>query len=705
MIQRGKDIHSWLAIYEPSNLKFEQLAISNTFSRTCSFPSAFFMNRMEEVFTVIKKAVPKDSMTCENCQKMVSDSFCHSCQQCICAECVRAHKQLQFLSSHEIVSIDSLRSSLSSGSPEKIKVAHRDLKCSKHTDESLKLYCHDCHKLVCRDCTLIDHKDHGYVFVVDAAPLCKAEMREMSESVKKISDDLKAAVKSLEDSKKKLSDHETATTRAIDDAINRISAKLMQKKAEMKAKASEMVSEVKEKVSVQEKNAELAVGEVESLLEFMNHSLETATDQELLSLEKQMSDEVDRVSNLYKDPAGKFPVPEVPELAVQCGPGVEQAIKSEMSVVNRPGDKGSGATHAGLKSPSPTATDDTPTEQRQNVFTGFHPNILALMQRLPEGDIHGVEYHIREGSVHITLEDKGEIQEAISKFQDAFQKIVGPGQGLRVEQVTIPASCSVRAVKSEIAKFEQQYLHTAFVLEEEKRVIRVISQSRQFEQAKMSLEDALQKISASSPLGDPVVVKCGQSRTLTLKRGDIAQEKADILVNAANSCLQHGGGVAGALNAASEGQLQTFSDKYMEKKRKGKEIPTGEVAVTHGGGRLQCTHVVHAVGPDGFVHSTVQCERLLKQVIQNTLIAAEVRNATSIAIPAISSGIYGVSKDLVAHCIIDTILGFHFTKPAPVLSDIRIVILDQPTHSQFAHYLQQKGLVSRRGSQGNIILK
>ena len=307
-------------------------------------------------------------------------------------------------------------------------------------------------------------------------------------------------------------------------------------------------------------------------------------------------------------------------------------------------------------------------------------------------------YHIREGSVHITVENEGEIQEAISKFQDAFQKVAGWGQGLRVEQVTIPASCSVRAVKSEIAKFEQQYLYTAFVLEEEK--IRVISQSRQFEQAKYFLEEALQQLSASSPgaMADPVVVKFGQNRTLTLKRGDIAQEKAVVLVNAANGRLQHGGGVAGALNAASEGQLQKFSDRCKEKKWKGKEVPVGEVAVTEGGGRLQCTHVVHAVGPDGDKHQPDKCKHLLKQVIRKALIAAEIRSATSIVIPAISSGLYGVSKDLVAHCIIDTILGFHFTTPAPVLSDIRIVILDQPTHSHFAHYL----LVSRRGSHSSV---
>ena len=283
----------------------------------------------------MKKAEPKETIECEECSSFPAVNFCHDCSEYICTKCSEAHKSMRHFSSHKVVSINSLRSTISKSTPEKLQVVGGEVKCTKHTDEPLKLYCHDCHKLVCRDCIVIDHKDHRYAFVVDAAPVCNAEMREKSESVKKISNDLKAAVKSLEDSKKKLSDHETATTRAIDDAIDKIAAKVTQKRRELKAKASEMVSEAKEKVSVQEKNAELAVGEVESLLEFMSRSLETATDQELLSLEKQMSDQVDRVSSLYKDPAGKFSVPELPELVVQCGPGVEHVIQTEISVVKK----------------------------------------------------------------------------------------------------------------------------------------------------------------------------------------------------------------------------------------------------------------------------------------------------------------------------------------------------------------------------------
>ena len=273
----------------------------------------------------MKKAEPKESTQCEECSSFPAVNFCHDCSKFICNKCSEAHKHVHSLSSHKIVSMNSLGSIISKSMPEKLQ--HRDLKCNTHTNESLKVFCHDCHKLVCRDCTLIDHKNHRYAFVVDAAPLCKAEMKEKAESVKKISNDLKAAVKSLEDSKKKLFDHKTATTRAIDDAMDAEVAQVNQKRRELKAKASEMVSEAVEKVSEQEKSAVLAVGEVESLLEFMSRSLETATDQELLSLKKQMSDQVDKVSSLYNNPAGKFSVPELP-VASWCGLGVEGAIES-----------------------------------------------------------------------------------------------------------------------------------------------------------------------------------------------------------------------------------------------------------------------------------------------------------------------------------------------------------------------------------------
>ena len=290
------------------------------------------MNRMEEVFSVMKKAEHKENVKCDNCSKQPSVAFCQNCNEYICNECVKAHKQLRQFSSHRIVSMDSFRSSIGKSVSTDLPVACKEVMCSKHKDESLKLYCRDCHKLVCRDCTLIDHKDHSYAFVVDAAPKCKFEIKQKVESVKKLSDALKSAVKSLNDSEKELSAHSTTTTKAIDDALDKVASKLMQKRNELKQKARLVVDEVKEKIVIQEKNAQLAVGEVESLLEFMNRNLKIATDQEVLSLEKQISDQVHRVSQLYDNPEGKFPVPQIPELQVHGGEKIEQIIKDEITV-------------------------------------------------------------------------------------------------------------------------------------------------------------------------------------------------------------------------------------------------------------------------------------------------------------------------------------------------------------------------------------
>ena len=293
------------------------------------------MNRMEELFLVMKKADPKENVKCESCTKMPSTSFCHECKEYICSKCVNAHRQLRKLSSHNIESIESFHSNVSKGRGTNLPMVHRDVTCAKHMDEPLKLYCRDCHKLVCRDCILIDHKDHRYAFITDAAPLCKAEIRYMAMSVKKISEGLKVTAKTISDSEKKLSDHGTASMRAIDNALDEVVAKAAQKRKELKDKANSILNEAREKVCTQEKNSQLAVEEADSLFEFMNRILERATNQEILSLEKQISDQVQRMTKNYGNTAEMFPLPKLPELVVTCGEGVTKAIETEISVTEK----------------------------------------------------------------------------------------------------------------------------------------------------------------------------------------------------------------------------------------------------------------------------------------------------------------------------------------------------------------------------------
>lgn len=118
-----------------------------------------------------------------------------------------------------------------------------------------------------------------------------------------------------------------------------------------------------------------------------------------------------------------------------------------------------------------------------------------------------------------------------------------------------------------------------------------------------------------------------------LVKGDITEIQADAIVNAANSYLEHGGGVAYAIVKKGGYEIQKESREYV---RKYGPVPVGGVAVTSAG-RLNAKYVIHAVGPRYGVEGVEK----LEEAIRNSLRKAEELGLKSIAFPAISTGIYG----------------------------------------------------------------
>ena len=278
------------------------------------------------------KAEATKEVKCENCNELPSVAFCQQCGEYICDDCVKAHKKMRQFSAHEVVSTASLRTSIKKSGIASVPIEAQELRCQKHKDEPLKLYCYTCHVLVCRDCTLVNHKDHKYAFIVDDAPQCKSTIKQKAESLHNVLPALKMVLKSLTVSEEKLTTHRTATIQAIDSTHNRIISKLQQKRKELKAAATQKINASQDKITTGKKNAELAVAEVTSLYEFLNRNLERATDQELFSLLKQMSDQAGRATQLYANPPARFPVPTLPRLEVHCSEDVLQVLQEDIFI-------------------------------------------------------------------------------------------------------------------------------------------------------------------------------------------------------------------------------------------------------------------------------------------------------------------------------------------------------------------------------------
>ena len=137
---------------------------------------------------------------------------------------------------------------------------------------------------------------------------------------------------------------------------------------------------------------------------------------------------------------------------------------------------------------------------------------------------------------------------------------------------------------------------------------------------------------------------------LALTRGDITRFAADALVNAANSALAGGGGVDGAIHSAAGPELMA------ELRARYHGCPTGSAVIT-GSGRLSelgVRHVIHAVGPIWRGGSRGEAGQLASAYRSALVLVREAGDA-SVAIPAISCGVYGYPLDAAAAIAVGTV--------------------------------------------------
>jgi O-acetyl-ADP-ribose deacetylase (regulator of RNase III) len=158
---------------------------------------------------------------------------------------------------------------------------------------------------------------------------------------------------------------------------------------------------------------------------------------------------------------------------------------------------------------------------------------------------------------------------------------------------------------------------------------------------------------------------------LSVVVGDLTEEGTDAIVNAANSALAHGGGVAGAIVRKGGEEIQRESSAKAP-------VPVGSAVVT-GAGRLPCRWVIHAVGP---VWGEGGEEGKLRRAVTSALARAEELHAASLALPAISTGIFGYPKAEGCKAIVEEVAG-HLRGKAGTLASVRLVSIDDETASHF----------------------
>ncbi|KAF6120826.1 poly(ADP-ribose) polymerase family member 14 [Phyllostomus discolor] len=169
--------------------------------------------------------------------------------------------------------------------------------------------------------------------------------------------------------------------------------------------------------------------------------------------------------------------------------------------------------------------------------------------------------------------------------------------------------------------------------------------------------------------------------SLIVQQGDLTRFPVEVVVNAANENLRHSGGLAAALSKAAGPQLQADCDQIVKEKG---TIPVGSAIVSRAG-KLPYRQVIHAIGPRWKSDDAQGCVLQLKKAVRQSLQLAEKLQYQSIAIPAISSGVFGFP---ISQCVEAIVLAvketFQYNWDGRTLKEIYLVDTSQKTVEAFA---------------------
>lgn len=177
------------------------------------------------------------------------------------------------------------------------------------------------------------------------------------------------------------------------------------------------------------------------------------------------------------------------------------------------------------------------------------------------------------------------------------------------------------------------------------------------------------------------ILQTGQ--TIQIVQGDITIEEVDAIVNAANEYLQHGGGVARIISKKGGATIQNESNAWVLKHGR---VPHARPAWTSGG-LLPTKYVIHAVGP---VWGDGDEDNKLESAVMGSLGVADELKCSSIALPAISTGIYGFPKERAAEIIFSAIENYFADNSTSGLRTIKLILYDGPTVEIFLKSWQTK---------------
>ena len=238
---------------------------------------------------LVKTTKPK----CEKCkQKSSATGFCRDCGKLVCDKCTKLHQTWKDFTNHQIVPIQDVQADAVNLISPKKKVLY----CPRHKDNALKIYCETCNELICTDCTIRLHQGHHYDVISDTFPKHKQEILDNLEPVKHHLATVNQALHTFDARSREIQDQKAAVQEEIHTKIDQLHQVLEQRRTELIGQLDQLTQNKLKTLAAQRDQVELLHTQLTSCLEYMDGSLKTGTQAEILEMKAPLLKQINQIT-------------------------------------------------------------------------------------------------------------------------------------------------------------------------------------------------------------------------------------------------------------------------------------------------------------------------------------------------------------------------------------------------------------------------
>ncbi|CAB4000705.1 tripartite motif-containing 45-like, partial [Paramuricea clavata] len=267
-----------------------RLAVEVDEKTVSTLPSNFFVNNLLATMTLTNDQPSAKKILCENCDSEdAAQNRCNECGMFLCQYCTEFHKRSRSTKHHELVTMEQLKSN-----PVPQNIAEK-IRCPKHKQKVIKLFCKTCQTTICRDCTIVDHRQHEYGFVEEVAVEEKRHLQSNLNEVKQRKGRVVEGIVNLKKFNASVEAKKTSTVSEISQHFDQLVKAVESRKREMMEKTTSITNSKQKQIHAQLEVLEVALASCESSIEFTEQAFKNGNDVQILSMEKYILQSLEQV--------------------------------------------------------------------------------------------------------------------------------------------------------------------------------------------------------------------------------------------------------------------------------------------------------------------------------------------------------------------------------------------------------------------------